>query len=87
MSSPVWEVNVHGQRCARGWEISVVRSDDAHGKTSWGWFSKTKYRVSDNGGPYAHALCGFVWDQQIAIANELCRRLNAGEDISKGEGQ
>ena len=77
-----WEVNVFGKRCSEAWEISVVRKDNAHGKRSWGWFNDHKLLVSHNGGPCRWPVCGYVWDQQIEIANELCRRLNAGEDIS-----
>lgn len=77
-----WKVQVFGERCGRSWEISVVRESNKHGQRSWGWFGEDKLLVSHNGGPCNWPICGFVWDQQIAIAAELCRRLNAGEDVS-----
>lgn len=78
-----WSVYVFGERCSSSWEISVVREDNAHGKQSWGWFDERKLLVSHNGGPCHWPLCGFVWDEQVRIANELCRRLNAGEYLPK----
>jgi hypothetical protein len=80
-----WLVQVFGERCGQAWEISVVREDNSHGRKSWGWFDESKLLVSDNGGPCRDPICGFVWDQQIIIAEELCRRLNAEEDISGGK--
>ncbi len=77
-----WKVQVFGERCSRSWEISVVRESNKHGQRSWGWFGEDKLLVSNNGGPCQWPICGFVWDQQMATANELCRRLNAGEDVS-----
>lgn len=76
-----WEVQVKGERNSESWEISVVRSDNQHGRLSWGWFDDHKLLVSHNGGPCHWPICGFVWDEQVRIANELCRRLNAGESI------
>ena len=77
-----WKVQVFGERCGRGWEISVVRDNNKHGQRFWGWFGEEKLLVSHNVGPCDWPICGFVWDQQLTIANELCRRLNAGEDLS-----
>ena len=77
-----WKVQVFGERCSRAWEMSVVRESNKHGQRSWGWFGEGKLLVSHNGGPCDWPICGFVWDQQLAIANELCQRLNAGEDVS-----
>ena len=76
-----WKVQIKGERCSDGWEISVIREDNKHGQRSWGWFDDTKLLVSHNGGPCDWAICGFVWDEQVRIAEELCRRLNNKEDI------
>ena len=78
MSAKKWLVQVKGKRCSRAWEISVVRADNTLGRESWGWIDDGKLLVSHNGGPCQWPICGFVWDQQIAIAHELCRLLNAG---------
>lgn len=74
-----WKVQVKGERCSSSWEISVVRENNKLGQRSWGWFNEHKLLVSHNGGPCMWPIVPFVWDQQIAIANELCRQLNAGE--------
>lgn len=74
-----WKVQVFGKRCSKSWEISVVREDNEHGKTSWGGFNDRKHLVSHNGGPCHWAICDFVWDEQMRIAEELCRRLNNNE--------
>ncbi len=77
-----WKVQVFGERCGKAREISVVHVDNKHGQQSWGWFDNRKLLVSHNGGPCSWPLCGFVWDQQIAIAEEPCRRLNDGLSIT-----
>ncbi len=79
MANNKWVVNVKGKKGSDGWEISVVRSDNVHGQQSYGWFDDTKLLVSHNGGPCRWPICGFVWDKQIEIANELCDKLNRGE--------
>ena len=77
-----WKVNVHGERCGSSWEISVVRETNKHGQKSYGWFDENKLLVSHNGGPCHWPICGFVWDQHMATAHELCRRLNSGESVA-----
>lgn len=76
-----WKVNILGQRNSKSWEISVVRENNKHGQRSYGWFDSSKFLVSHNGGPCSWGICGFVFDAQVRIAIELCRRLNAGESI------
>lgn len=76
-----WEVVVFGERASDSWEISVVREDNVHGKMSCGCFNERKLLVSHNGGPCRWPICGFVYDEQMKIAKELCRRLNNGENI------
>jgi len=80
-SSEIWEVQVKGEKLSKSWEISVVRIDNEHGHASWGWFGETKLLVSHSGGPCRWPIVGFVWDEQIRIAHELCAKLNSG-DIS-----
>lgn len=77
-----WRVQVFGERCGKDWEISVVRVDNEHGQRSWGWIGPEKLLVSHGGRPCAWPVCGYVWDMQLRIAEELCRRLNKGEDIN-----
>ena len=78
-----WMMQVKGERCSSSWEISVVREDNEHGQISWGWFDDTKILISHNGGPCKWPIPGFVFDQQIKIAEEVTRRLNAGESIER----
>ncbi len=78
-----WKVQVKGQRCSDSWEISVVRLDNEHGQRSWGWFDNAKILISHNGGPCRWPVPGFVFDQQIKLADEVCKRLNAGESIDE----
>ena len=76
-----WKVCVKGTRCGETWEIAVVRKDNAHGQKSYGWFDERKLLVSHNGGPCRWPVVGYVWDANVAVANELCRRLNADESV------
>ena len=76
-----WEVQIFGERCSGSWEISVVRSDNDHGRRSWGWFDERKLLISHNGGPCRWPVKGFVFDQQVALAEEVARRLNNGESV------
>lgn len=78
-----WIVDVKGGPGKPSWEISVLMSDNHHGIASYGWFDENKLLVSHNGGPCHWPICQFVWDQQLLIAEELCRRLNAGESIDE----
>lgn len=82
MSKKEWKVQIKGIRCSRSWEISVVRIDNHHGQRSWGWFDETKMLVSHNGGPCHWPICGFVWDEQVRIAGELCDHLNNGKEVN-----
>lgn len=77
----MWKVQVKGKRLSECWEISVVHSDNEHGQRSYGWFGAQKHLISHNGGPCRWPISGYVFDQQIKIANEVARRLNAGESI------
>ena len=80
--SDKWKVQVFGKRGAKEWEISVVKESNTHGQQSWGWFGPDKIRISDNGGPYHHAIPGYLFDQQIELAQRVCDRLNNGESIA-----
>ena len=37
--------------------------------------------VSHNGGPCTWPICGYVFDEQVRIANTLCKKLNDGESV------
>ena len=76
-----WKVQVFGEKHSESWEISVIHVDNDHGQRSWGWFDSNKFLISHNGGPCQWAIPGFVFDQQLIIAEEVARRLNCGESI------
>ena len=74
-----WKVKVEGEKCSKSWEISVVREDNTHGQSSWGWFDSRKLLISHNGGPCSWPIIEFVWDRHVQTAQELCEKLNKGE--------
>lgn len=78
-----WKVQIKGRRGSGSWEMSVVRKDNKHGQESWGWLGKDKLLISHNGGPCHDKICGYVWDANVEIAHEVCRRLNAGGSVSE----
>lgn len=61
-------------------EISVLRSDNSHGKVSYGWFDKRKLLISHNGGPCHWPLKQLVWDRLIVAAHEIADSLNSIEE-------
>lgn len=79
----MWKLQIKGKRCSSSWEISVVREDNEHGQTSWGWFGAGKLLISHNGGPCSWPVVGYVFDQQIKIAEEVVRRLNSGQSLDE----
>lgn len=85
MSKNEWKVQIKGERCSGSWEISVVHIDNIHGQRSWGWINNKKLLVSHNGSPCDWPICGFVWDQQVLLAEKLCAKLNSGEDIERAK--
>lgn len=77
----MWKVQVKGKRCSGSWEISVVREDNLHGQLNWGWFDDRKLLISHNGGPCRWPIKGYVFDQQVKIAEEVTGRLNSGQSL------
>lgn len=72
-----WVVEVKGDH-KTGWEISVVRKDNAHGALSWGWFDERKILISHNGGPCRWPIPKCVFDANVEIAEQICAALNDG---------
>lgn len=81
-----WEVWVIGDRLSGDWEISVVKSSNLVGKTeNWG-FGETKILVNASDPDRSVVMPPYVWEATLALAEEMCRKLNAGEiDIPKQE--
>jgi len=68
-----WKVVVKDDRPI-GYEIAVVRSDNRHGISSYGWPDKHKYIVAcDSHGSKCHP---FIWKQLKRVATDLCYELN-----------
>lgn len=76
-----WLVQVKGDPNGTSWEISVVREDNMHGQSSWGWFGDRKLLVSHNGGPCNWPLAHGLGAVMVEIANRLCAFLNDGGNI------
>lgn len=75
----LWEVNVKGKKCAKDFEISVIRKSNDFGHRSYGWFDTTKLLICHNGGPCHHKLTEKVWDKMIALAHEVAAEMNHEE--------
>lgn len=73
-----WLVQVFGRRGDSSFEISIVRENNHHGRKSWGWFDANKLLVCHSGTSRV-MLTESIWNWQIAIANEVCDKMNAEE--------
>jgi len=74
-----WEVNIKGAFCEPSFEISVLRSDNLHGKRSYGWFDENKLLISHSGGPCKDSATLKIWGKLIKVAREVVDELNADE--------
>jgi hypothetical protein len=74
-----WIVGVKGAAGSESFEISVVRSDNAHGISSYGWFDASKLLVTHNGGPCHWPVTQRVWDGCLRLAQEIAGELNAAD--------
>jgi hypothetical protein len=74
-----WIVVVKGNRERGGFEISIVRENNEHGRKSYGWFGADKLLVTHSGAGCVH-MTRQIWDWQVAIANEVAEKLNATEE-------
>lgn len=75
-----WIVNVKGKPNA-SFEISVLREDNHHGISSYGWFGEDKLYVSSCGGPCDNTVSPYVWDKLIQVAEEYAEQLNQLEPL------
>jgi hypothetical protein len=72
---------------SRGFEISVLRDDNEHGKESYGWYGPDKYYISagvhDRFDGCKHK---FIWDGLVSLAHAFADELNRaelGKDVSR----
>lgn len=71
-----WVVDVKGEPNSSGFEISVIRDNNVHGKRSYGWFDADKLIISSCGGDCEDQLTQKVWDKVLRIAQETADELN-----------
>ena len=69
-----WVVNIFGKPNEEGFEISVVRLSNQHGRTSYGWFGHDKVYVSGNS--YA-IVSPKLWNNLVNLAQQTADVLNA----------
>jgi hypothetical protein len=76
-----WVVDVKG-KANESFEISVLLSDNTHGKKSYGWFGEDKLFISGSGGPCDDHVTKRIFDKLMAVAHEVAAELNEekGED-------
>lgn len=73
-----WIVHTKGAP-GKSFEIAVVRRDNHHGISSYGWFGEDKMLISHNGGPCKDSVSGLVWDELVAVATKVAKELNKRE--------
>ena len=76
-----WIVGVKGSPNTACFEIAVLRSENAHGSISYGWFDKNKLLITHNGGPCHWSVTKKVWDKLLIVAQEVADELNAEEMV------
>jgi len=69
-----WVVNIFGKPNEEGFEISVVRLSNQHGRTSYGWFGHDKVYIS--GDSYT-SLSSALWNSLVNLAQQTADVLNA----------
>ena len=75
-----WVANIKG-RPMEGFEISVLRDDNDHGKRSYGWIDDTKILISSSGGPCSYRIPKLVFDKLVKVAHEVAQELNDAEQV------
>lgn len=78
MSEAKWVAQTKGDINSGSFEISVVRTDNEHGKRSWGWFDENKLLISHNGGPCSWPLAPGLGPLMVTVAERYAMLLNAG---------
>ena len=72
-----WVVDVKG-RPGEGFEISVLRDGNKHGKQSYGWIDEDKLLISSNGSA-SWSVTPLVFEKLVALAHEVAKKLNKEE--------
>lgn len=76
--SKIWEVQLKGS-FDNDYELSVIKSDNKFGKSSWGWGNENKIIIfsSGLGGNKLSKTTPEIKDFAISTANKLCDLLNS----------
>lgn len=74
-----WIVHTKGGSDQSSFEIAVVREDNRHGISSYGWFDQNKLLISHNGGPCRWPVTKSVWGRLVAVAQAEADALNSAE--------
>jgi uncharacterized membrane protein len=72
-----WFVHTKGAPDDAPFEIAVLRTSNAHGIASFGWFGADKFLISHSGGPCRDTVPPAVWSELVGIAERIADRLNA----------
>ena len=65
-------------------EISVLKSHNAHGKRSYGWFGDTKVYIAGSGGPCLDTVLPITWPYLLEAAEATARFLNIRDNRVSG---
>lgn len=74
----VWIVNIRGNYDRKGFEITVVRKNNNHGISSYGWIGKDKLLITHDG-MHGCTISKQIWDKQVKVAKEVAKELNLSE--------
>lgn len=75
-----WVVDIKGGYTTDIFEICVLRSDNKHGKESYGWIGKDKLLISQSGGPCRDKIASkMIWEKLVRVAKEVAEELNKEE--------
>jgi len=82
-STWTWIVDVKG-RPGEIFEISVLKSNNAHGKRSYGWFGEDKVYIAGSGGPCHDKVLPITWPYLLEAAEATARFLNIRDNRVSG---
>lgn len=79
-----WVVSVKGEPERYGYEIAIVREDDTHGLSSYGWHGPTKLIISGDS-PSRCPLPKPIWEDLILLATRWASRMSADKIVDANQ--
>lgn len=76
MQKNKWKVCKMGGPSTGGWELSVIRESNKHGRESYGWFDKNKLLISETNWGTNHPKYKQIWKKLLKVAEEIAAELN-----------